>query len=86
MPAAPGYRDAKGKEVRLGSVQSHHLDLCAMHPQRRCPGNPTMRALSGHGFVTSEQHWSERLKRHTGDRMFTITEQGERYRREGRDR
>jgi hypothetical protein len=83
---AGGYLNAAGREIRLGRVQRQTLDLCAAEPQRRCPGNPTMRALSGHGFVSSEQHYSPRLKRHTTDRMFAITAEGQRYLEQGRDR
>jgi hypothetical protein len=81
-----GYINAAGKEVRLGSVQSHHLELCAIHPQRRAIRNPTMLALTGHGFVTDVQHFSDRLGRHTNDRVHTITADGARYLKEGRNR
>lgn len=82
----PGYRRPDGTEIRLGSVQGLNLELCSVHPQRRCPGNPTMRALSRHGFVESRQHISERTGRPTLDRIFTITAEGRRYLAEGRDR
>lgn len=80
-----GYHTG-GREIRLGRVQRRDLTLCADQPQRRSPGNPTMRALSGHGFVEGQRHVSERTKLPTCDYLFRITDEGRRYLQTGRDR
>lgn len=76
----------KGREVRLGSNQREQLQLCSAEPQRRSPGNPTMRALAGYGFVTDRPHISARTGRPTLDPLFTATAEGRRYLEIGRDR
>jgi hypothetical protein len=45
-----------------------------------------MRALSGYGFVKSEQHVSIRTHRPTLDKLFVATAEGLRYLEIGRDR
>lgn len=80
------YLRADGKEIRLGTVQRARLEAAAVTPQRCGPGNPTFKALVGHGFCTSAQHISTRTGMPTLDRLFTITSEGERYLREGRER
>jgi hypothetical protein len=65
MPGYMRHTHDGQREVRLGRVQREQLQLCADAPQRRSPGNPTMRALAGHGFVESVRHVSTRTHRPT---------------------
>jgi hypothetical protein len=86
MPGYMRHTHDGQREVRLGRVQREQLQLCADAPQRRSPGNPTMRALAGHGFVESVRHVSTRTHRPTLDQQFTATAEGRRYLAIGRDR
>lgn len=83
---SPGFRRDDGSEVRLGSVQRAVLEDCDRESQRRCPGNPTMRALSGHGFVKSRPHVNARTGRPTLQLLWDITPIGRDYLAIGRDR
>lgn len=85
-PLFNGYRDASGREVRLGSVQRKHLQSCVDAPQRGGVGSPPFKRLMAEGFVTSTQHVSARTGRPTLDRLYTITDAGRRYLTMGRDR
>ena len=85
-PLFRGYRDAGGREVRLGSVQRGRLEDCAREPQRAGPASPPFRRLVDEGFVTVAQHYSARTGHPTLDRVYTITDAGRSYLAIGRDR